>query len=74
MTMRLETLPAGDVTARPANDNASATDKPVVRAPRLRPDATYARSENVILPLRFALRMAGWRDLRLDEGDTLAGS
>jgi MFS family permease len=26
-----------------------------------RADATYARSENVILPLRFACRMPGWQ-------------
>jgi len=44
-----------------ANDNAYATGKPVVRAPRGRADATYARSENVILPLRFAQRMSGWQ-------------
>ena len=43
-----------------ANDNAYATGKPVVRIPRGRADKTYARSENVILPLRFARRMAGW--------------
>jgi len=33
----------------------------VVRVPRARADATYARSENVILPLRFARRMTGWQ-------------
>ena len=49
----------GDAPA--ANDNVYATGKPVVRAPRGRADATYARSENVILPLRFAQRMAGWQ-------------
>ena len=43
-----------------ANDNAYTLGKPVVRVPRRRADATYARSENVILPLRFAQRMAGW--------------
>ena len=43
-----------------ANDNVYAMGTPVVRAPRGRADATYARSENVILPLRFAQRMAGW--------------
>lgn len=44
-----------------ANDNAYLTGQPVVRVPRGRAEATYARSENVILPLRFARRMAGWR-------------
>ena len=44
-----------------ANDNAYFTGKPVVRVPRGRADATYARSENVILPLRFAQRMTGWQ-------------
>jgi hypothetical protein len=57
----------GDAAA--ANDNAYTTGKPVVRVPRGRADATYARSDNVILPLRFAQRMAGWRPARqLDEG------
>jgi hypothetical protein len=44
-----------------ANDNAYTTGRSVVRVPRGRADATYARSENVILPLRFAQRMTGWR-------------
>ena len=48
----------GDAPA--ANDNVYALGKPVVRAARGRAEATYARSENVILPLRFAQRMAGW--------------
>ena len=43
-----------------ANDNAYNLGKPVVRVPRRRSSATYARSENVILPLRFAQRMLGW--------------
>jgi hypothetical protein len=45
----------------PANDNAYAFGKPVVRVPRARTDATYARSDNVLLPLRFARRMTGWQ-------------
>ena len=45
---------------RAANDNAT----PVVRAPRRRPAATYAAAGNVILPLRFAERMPGWRQTR----------
>ena len=44
-----------------ANDNAYFTGTPVVRVPRGRSEATYARSENVILPLRFAQRMSGWQ-------------
>jgi hypothetical protein len=45
---------------RPANDNTCSSGPPVVHTPRHRPDATYARSANVILPLRFAERMPGW--------------
>ena len=41
-----------------ANDNA--WQPPVVRRPRGRPDAAYARSENLILPLRFARRLPEW--------------
>jgi hypothetical protein len=48
-------------SAPAANDNAYAMGKPVVRVPRGRSGATYARSENVILPLRFARRMPGWQ-------------
>ena len=44
-----------------ANDNAWAFGPPTVHTPRRRPDAPYARSANVILPLRFAERMPGWR-------------
>jgi hypothetical protein len=44
-----------------ANDNAYTTGRPVVHVPRGRADATYARSENVLLPLRFARRIAGWQ-------------
>jgi len=54
--MRLENLRLASPALRAANDNAT----PVVRAPRRRPDATYAASGNVILPLRFAERMPGW--------------
>jgi len=61
--VRLEHSPfaAPVVTAKgAANDNAT----PVVRAPRRRPDATYAAAGNVILPLRFAARMPSWRRAR----------
>jgi hypothetical protein len=46
--------------ARSANDNAT-RDRPVVRTPRGRPDLTYAVAMDIILPLRFAQRMEGWR-------------
>jgi hypothetical protein len=52
-------LALGDAPA--ANDNAYAAGKPVVRIPRGRSDAIYARSDNVILPLRFAQRIPGWQ-------------
>ncbi len=42
-----------------ANDNAG-RERPVVRSPRRRKDETYARWENLILPMRFAVRMSGW--------------
>jgi len=57
--VRDASMPIGNALA--ANDNAYTTGKPIVRAPRGRVDATYARSENVLLPLRFARRMAGWQ-------------
>ena len=41
-----------------ANDNA--WEAPVVRRPAGRPEAAYARSANLILPLRFARKMPGW--------------
>jgi hypothetical protein len=50
--MRLQT---SDPTA---NDNA--WQPPVVRRPRGRPEAAYALSENLILPLRFARRLPEW--------------
>ncbi len=43
-----------------ANDNAW-RERPVVRASRRRKDETYARWENLILPMRFAVRMSGWQ-------------
>jgi hypothetical protein len=53
-----------------ANDNATAEeDRPVVTIPADRPDHAYARSGNLLLPLRFARLMAGWvRDGRYSEG------
>ena len=56
-------MSAAPVTVRrapPANDNAYVVDKPVVRVTRRRSGAIYARSGNVLLPLRFAERMPGW--------------
>ena len=48
-----------------ANDNAGAIsdrpERPTVHIPRRGPDATYATSANVILPLRFARCMVEWR-------------
>ncbi len=44
-----------------ANDNAPAPDgRPSVRTPRNRPHLRYAFQGNLLLPLRFARRMAGW--------------
>jgi hypothetical protein len=56
-------LRAGGVslTKPAANDNTSAAERPIVRTPAGRPEATYATSENVILPLRFARCMPQWR-------------
>ena len=44
-----------------ANDNATPSGRPVVRTPRGRPELTYAVAMDIILPLRFAQRMDGWR-------------
>ena len=41
-------------------ESALSFDKPVVRMLRRRPQITYARVANVILPLCFAQRMSGW--------------
>jgi hypothetical protein len=57
--------------ASAANDNAYTAGKPVVRVARGRADATYARSENVILPLRFAQRMDGWQRSSSSSGSRL---
>lgn len=46
--------------SRPANDNGGDGDTPVVTIPEHRPEQAYARSENLILPLRFARRLSGW--------------
>ncbi|HVZ87289.1 MAG TPA: hypothetical protein VHG72_09980 [Polyangia bacterium] len=48
----------------PANDNAFHLGAPEVRTSRTsrgRAKVIYARSENVLLPLRFAARMPGWQ-------------
>ena len=45
----------------PANDNGDSGTAPVVTIPAHRPEQTYARSGNLILPLRFARRLAGWQ-------------
>ena len=59
--MAVATLDLDRLATSGANDNASTTDRPpAVRAPRGRPDLVYAQQENLLLPLRFARRMAGW--------------
>ncbi|HVZ71382.1 MAG TPA: hypothetical protein VHJ20_03320 [Polyangia bacterium] len=45
----------------PANDNAPVRGEPTVRVARGRSRAIYARSGDVLLPMRFAARMPGWR-------------
>ena len=45
----------------PANDNRFCFEAPRLRTARGWSRALYARSENVILPLRFAERMPGWQ-------------
>jgi len=57
----VSSAPTAIGSAPAANDNAYFVGTPVVRTARRRSDATYARSENVILPLRFARRMPGWQ-------------
>jgi hypothetical protein len=49
-----------DLGAPPANDNAWVRGRPIVRTPRGRSRATYAASENLLLPVAFARRMPGW--------------
>ena len=67
--MVIDILPAlaPGLRAASVNDNAPRVEPPVgpplVRALRRRPGMTYARAGNVILPLRFAERMPGWRAL-----------
>jgi hypothetical protein len=55
-------------SAPAANDNAYSTGRPLVRAARGRANATYACSDNVILPLKFAQRMTGWADVAIAGG------
>jgi hypothetical protein len=50
--MRLRSAPDA------SNDNA--WEAPVVRTPASRPEAAYARSANLILPLRFARQLPDW--------------
>lgn len=50
-----------------ANDNAIGDDeRPVVAIPDDRRDHAYARRGNLILPLRFAMRMLGWEAERIE--------
>ena len=76
VAMRLNTdvppvPPANDNNGAPRSDRptppaaadrvaAAPPERPRVRTPRGRPHATYACAHGVILPLRFARRMAGW--------------
>jgi hypothetical protein len=50
--MRLQSAPEA------SNDNA--WEAPVVHRPAGRPEAAYARSDNLILPLRFARQLPEW--------------
>jgi hypothetical protein len=47
-------------TRMPPASNDNAWEPPVVRIPAGRPYAAYARSENLILPARFARRLPEW--------------
>lgn len=61
MTTTPTTEPAAPAPTRmpePSNDNA--WEAPVVRIPPGRPYAAYARTQNLILPARFARRMPEW--------------
>lgn len=50
-----------DYSLLAANDNGIGDDEcPPVVIPDDRPDHAYARSGNLILPLRFAQRLPGW--------------
>jgi hypothetical protein len=44
-----------------ANDNDLQGERPLVRVPVGRPEQAYAHQGNLILPLRFARLMPGWR-------------
>jgi hypothetical protein len=52
----------------PPSSNDNAWEPPSVHRPPGRPEIAYARSANVILPLRFARRLPEWslgrRELR----------
>ena len=55
----------GETTAAPANDVAD-DEQPVVTIPAGHPERAYVRRGGLILPLRFARRMAGWQDDRAE--------
>jgi hypothetical protein len=44
----------------PSAENDNAWEPPVVRRPAGRPEAAYAKSANLILPLRFARLLPEW--------------
>ncbi len=49
------------IMAKPKNNDAPVPDeRPVVVVPRGRPGSAYARSGNLLLPVRFARRMPEW--------------
>ena len=56
-----------DCSVPVANDNAIGDDeRPMVAIPDDHCDHAYARRGNLILPLRFALRMLGWEAERIE--------
>lgn len=51
----------GELWGGHANDNGVIDERPAVRVPVGRPEQAYAHQGNLILPLRFARLMPGWR-------------
>jgi hypothetical protein len=58
--MLTPSIPPAATPASPAAANDNAWELPVVRVPPRRPEAAYARSQNLILPLRFARHLPEW--------------
>ena len=61
MIEKKDPIADGNVEAS-ANDNGDAIQEApvVVMIPKGRPEHTYARFGNLLLPMRFAQRMEGW--------------